>query len=242
MSRFQVHPLTCATLRKQGKAQILSAELAARVASVWQRECATRAEALVDAPIFNVTGFGSDGVRGHFVPYSWWIAQLRHPELREILRVQPGTVCALSFAGENLLFGRRSRHSTQDPGVWEPVPAGGIGPDARGAEGDVAAADQLRRELEEEMGLRADQIAHLQPFALVMDFETRVHDIVFELELDASELEIAARFRERGTREVSDYRAVPRASLAAWTREHADEMSPITPVLLDAHASWRSRS
>ena len=61
MSRFQVHPLTCATLHEEGKARILSAEIAARVVSVWQRECATRAEALVDAPIFNVTRFGFGG-------------------------------------------------------------------------------------------------------------------------------------------------------------------------------------
>jgi hypothetical protein len=182
VSRFQVHPITSAVLREDGEAQILPAELEARVASVWRRECAARAEAIEDAPIFNVTRFGADE-----------IAQLRHPELREILRVQPGTVCALSFFGDSLLFGRRSLNTTQDPGVWEPVPAGGIGPESCVEDGNASARLQLQRELEEEMGLCVDQIAHIRPFALVVDFETRVHDSPVQRSIGAGSIGVLCR-------------------------------------------------
>ncbi len=234
MNRFRVHPLTSVVLREEGKPQVLSAELEKRVESIWQSECAARAEPPIDSPIFNVTRCSGEQIVGHFVPYRRWIAQLRCPELREALRVQPGSVCGLSFAGGALLFGRRSEYTTQDPGAWEPVPAGGIGPDARGEDGKLSAVRQLLAELYEEINLSPDRVLRLAPFALVVDLETRVHDIVFELELDLSVEEAEAEFLGRTTREATAFRAVPRERISEWILAEGNPVAPITQALLEA--------
>jgi len=234
MSRFRVHPLSSVVLREEGEARALSAALEDRIESIWQSECASRAEPPVDAPIFNVTRFSGQQIVGHFVPYRRWIAQLRFPELRDALQVQPGSVCGLSFACGSLLVGRRSEHTTQDPGAWEPVQAGGIGVDARGEHGELSAARQILLELHEELNLSAERVVGIAPFALVVDLETRVHDIAFELEIDLSLEQVEVEFLDRTSTEVTALRGISRDRIHAWIRSEKDSLAPITASLLAA--------
>lgn len=242
MSRFRVYPLASVVLREEGEARVLSAALEDRIESIWQSECASRAEPPIDATIFNVTRISGQQVVGHFVPYRRWIAQLRRPELREALRVQPGSVCGLSFARGSLLFGRRSQDSTQDPGAWEPVPAGGIGPDARGPDGELSAERQLLVELHEEIHLSADRVARIAPFALIVDLETGVHDIAFELELDLSFEQAEAEFCDRTSLEITALRGVSRDRIRGWVLSEKDSLAPITAPLLAARGLGPSAS
>jgi hypothetical protein len=234
VSRFLVHPLTSIVLHEDGAARELSAELETLIDSIWQSECADRVSPPVDGLIFNVTQFDPGQIVGHFVPYRRWIAQLRRPELRDALGVQPGSVCALSFARGSLLVGRRSDHVTQDPGAWEPVPAGGIAPEARGADGELSAAVQILMELQEEVNLSSAHVVAMAPFALVVDRETGVHDIAFELDLDVSIEQVEQSFRKREKLEVDALRAVERDRISDWIESERDALAPITPALLGA--------
>jgi hypothetical protein len=239
MSRFQVHPLTSIAIVEDGEAQELSAEFEAHVEAVWQAERAARGEKLFDAQLFSLTHVDGSNLRGHFVPYRRFLAQLRRPELRDALGIQPCAVCALTFAQGALLFGRRSEHTTQDPGAWEPVPAGAIGVGARGEGNELSARKQLLEELQEEINLTSDHVTRMEPFALIIDLETGVHDIAFEILLDLSVAEAEALFRVRNTREVSALCGVARDDVSEWIRAAIEPVAPITHSLFEA---WRIES
>jgi len=182
----------------------IAPELAEAVADEWRQARAER-PALFDGPLFSVLSWDGAELVGAFMGYRHFVAQRRLPELRASLRIRPLAVSGLLECADGIVFGRRG-DTTQDAGLWELVPSGGI--DAA-PEGIVDPAAHLRREAAEELGLH--DLAVDPPFAAVEDEGSGVLDIamVARSPLDAAAILAAPRSAEYGELAVIAPAAVP---------------------------------
>ena len=130
---------------------------------VWEAERARRGDALHDGLIFSVSSISPHRIFGHFVPYRWLVAQRRRPDLAIQLGIRPLAVSGLLRCRDGVIFGARNRDSEQDPGCWELVPSGGVGPATNRPNGTLAPERQVIEELAEEVGLGPAQVAGIGP-------------------------------------------------------------------------------
>lgn len=101
-----------------------------------------------------------------------------------------GAVVVPSSDGPLLLWGKRSGEVMEYQGCWELTPAGGLEADylAPGTVVDYRA--QLLKELEEETGLGAKDVAQITTLGLVIDNRHQVVDICCRIDLSLSANEV----------------------------------------------------
>ena len=232
-----------------GERTPLPASLRARVDTLWNAEQARRERPLFDGALFSVDALDRSEhrlrVRGGFVAYRLWIAQLRDPALTPELAVRPLSVTGLLRVAEGLVFGRRSRDATQDPGAWELVPSGGIDASCRVVTGDGSARldprAQLLAELEEETGLVRSQVEAIRAGYLARtepDDPGELLDLAFALTaaIDQAELQrVFEKHRAASARpEYTGIAVVPDAEVPAFANpgREAGQLSPLTRALL----------
>ncbi len=210
----EVHPLAASfSIREVVDPAPPSKQVLAEIDSIWQRESLGARPKLHDGQIFNLTSYRDGAFEGCFVPFRRWLAQRSEPSLRSRLALRPLAVCALTICEERLIFGRRSDQVLQDPGVWELAPAGGLSGESRNLEGQVDPALQLLIELDEELAIKADQVEHMEAFALIDDKQEGVCEIAFRLELAPG-----SRCRQGGRGEYGEVAMVPEDELSTFLR------------------------
>ncbi|MCB1135292.1 MAG: NUDIX hydrolase [Chlamydiia bacterium] len=129
------------------------------VSALWNE----RPASVFDGELFCLHG---GGLQGGFVPYRYYWAKLRQPEL-------PYQLCALSVSGlvvcdGELLVGKRGASVSAYPEHYELVPSGGLERRAQqGARMDYI--QQLLWELEEEAGIASSRVVNVQPVGLYQD-------------------------------------------------------------------------
>jgi len=213
---FDVVPITSPfTVREVPLVADLPPEVLARIDTLWQAE-RLRRPGLEDGVHLSLDGREGSTITAHFVPYRWWIAQLREPALAPVLRIRPLAVSGLLRMGGGVVLGQRSREATQDPGAWELTPSGGIDEGARRSGQLISTEDQLVAELREELGVPADAVRALTPLAFVEDRQTAVCDMAFEMRLGIDDAELLRRFAGRDSDEYTELRVVPKDELQAF--------------------------
>ena len=204
-----------------------------RVAALWDAEKRRRGDELFDGRVFSIARLDESRIEGHFVPYSWFLAQLREPALHGVLKVRMLAVSGLLEISEGIVFGRRSEAMTQDAGLWELVPSGGVSPTARSQNAMISLHHQLVQELGEEVGIACDRDEQAKPFVLVEDDETHVADIGLYLSVDVGSKEVLARHRGLTEQEYDRLEIVPRQGLESFRRRHESRLAPVSAALLD---------
>jgi hypothetical protein len=121
---------------------------------------------------------------------------------------------------------------TQDAGLWELVPSGGIDtsevPD--GAELDYRA--QILTELHEEIGIGSDSVASIRPFCLVDDLDSHVLDIGLMMESPLSASAVLKIHREAATRDYDELRVVDRAEVDGFIQGEASQLVGVSAILI----------
>jgi hypothetical protein len=205
-----------------------------RIETLWDQEQARRGQALTNGRIFSLDRRGGATFTAWETQYKWWIAQRRDPGLFEALAVRPLAVSGVTRLADGLLFARRSGATTQDAGLWELAPSGGLDPTCRRPGGDLAAAWQLLNELEEELNISEGSLAGPpRAFAVMEDDIDHVVDIVFELNISQNSRQVDEIFRKMANREYTELGVVEERTAAAIFAQQSRPMSPASSALLE---------
>lgn len=158
----------------------LSEALEGLVRQQWQAGCEANPH-LYDGRVFHIDHFELPGrVFGRLLPYRYVYAQLTQPALRVALNLSPlGVQGIVTDASGRMLMGRRTRYVTQNPGGWEPVPAGSLDNTTLAPDGRLDWQHQLLKELKEETGIT--EVRHIEPLGLLAPMETGVWNVVARL-------------------------------------------------------------
>jgi len=222
-----------ATIEAVGEAPALPADLAAEIELLWQAEQERRGKTLFDGRILSAVEIGAERISGYVVEYRRFIAQKLRPGLFPALRVRPVAVSGLLRCADGILFGRRAEATTQDAGMWELAPSGGL--DANGLDGQSRAdlKAQIMAELREEVGLSPEKVFEVMPFCLVEDSESHVIDIGMRLEAPGLAAEaVLSGHRESASGEYSKLAVVAQANLAEFLARRSPGIVPVSQAIL----------
>ena len=182
--------------------------------------------AMFNGRVFSADRVSSDRVVGHWTDYKLGYAQIRRPELFAMLGVRPVAVCGVVRCRDGIVFGRRSASAVYQAGQWQCPPAGSI--ERRAGDGErVDLTAQLLAELEEELGLTADDVRSVRPLSAVEHPGSHVVDLGLAIETTRSGDEIVrSRRTAQGRAEYDGIVVVPPDRLDAQLGEWADGLVP----------------
>jgi len=168
-----------------------------------QRVAAQGGVVLFDGPMCRLESYGVDSATGHLMlalsrtSYKAFLGtNMTHPELAdqygpEALANPVGLSCALVSTEGNLLLGRRNEKVAYYPGRIHPF-AGAL---EERQPMDLFA--EVRRELEEELGLTEADIAEMACIGLIEDRSLRQPELVFRVCAKLGAAEMMARLDAR---------------------------------------------
>lgn len=207
-------------------------ELLARIDAIWTKEKAERGDTLFDAPLFDLHERDGATLRGAYVPYRYFVAQRRDPELRAQLNITPVGVAGILRVGDGLVLGRRDQASEIDAGRWESVPSGGLDDANRMDDGRVDARAQLLDELGEEVGLTPTDISSIRSLGMIHDGRDGVSELAFEMTTELDFDAIRAKHAALETEEYSEVRWLPLSEARAFLSGAPGGTTPVTDALL----------
>lgn len=210
----------------------LGADAPSAADELWAEAQAKQPGTLSDGSIFNVTGLDGSTIQGHFISYKIFFAYRQQPQLFPNLEVRPLAVTGVCHCAGGILFGKRSRRVTQDPGLWEFAPSGGIDSSSGGHHGNVDYGLQFAQEFTEETGLSAELISEIRPICVVEDASSHVFDIVAHLILSESSKEFERALASVRNDEYQELRVVKNGDVEDFIEEHLDHVAPLTRYLM----------
>lgn len=225
MSIIKSHRLDQDFTISLGAPWVVPPSIVPRVDEIWEFEKARRGIHLTNGQVYTLAEFRPDYILVHPSEYKYVLAQRRSSNLqREELGVQPLGVTGILVCADGVVLGRRGSGVTDDVGLWEPAPAGGLSiPDPR---------VQVLEELEEELGMAKSEVDLIKVCGLVEDVDSRVFDIIFRLETAATAEEVRAAFTSNGSDEFSDLAIVEFMKIPAFLDAHRNDLLPALWTML----------
>ncbi len=212
----------------------LDAELERRIEEIWRQEQTRRAAPLFDGELLSVVSLASARIETRPVAYRCFVAQRAVPSLFSHLKLRPLAVSGLMRCRDGVVFGRRAATSTQDAGLCELVPSGGVDRRALRPNGRVDVIGQLMAELREETGCSSAAVASAEPFLLVEDTASGVIDIGIDLVLDLDAAAVLAAHRASATDEYDELQIVPVSDLGRFVEDADRPLVEVSLALLRA--------
>lgn len=196
-----------------------------RVDEIWSSEKERRGDQLTNGRIYGLTEFRPNYLSIFPSEYRYVLARRRDPDLKnQGLNIRPLAVTGILLSADGLVLGRRGSGVTDDVGLWEPAPAGGL------SQNDPKA--QVLEELEEELGVAAATVASVEACGLVEDVESGVFDIIFRLETPATEQDIRSAYAARGSDEYAELAVVKPSDAQLFLEINHDLLLPaLLPML-----------
>ena len=201
------------------------------VDGLWQAEQKRRGRAIFNGWLLSAIESSSNRIVGRVVEYRHLIAQRARPELYDVLQVRPVAVSGLLECADGVVFGRRGDAVTQDPGLWELVPSGGLDASKVGA-GPINYLAQILTELHEEVGIGADSVSSVVPFCLVEGLESHVLDIGIAMASPLAADALVRLQRAVVSTEYEELRVVARGDLAEFMSREASELAEVSVALM----------
>jgi len=155
--------------------QSLSPLLEREIEKIWKIEVQNRK--MFNDPMLSYLSFNGKKILARVVEYKTYLAQIKKEDLYDDLRINPLCVSGITCFNSQVLVGRRSKGVTQDGGLWELCPSGGLTP-------HKTVKEQFLEELEEEAGIKCESVSALKPFVLVENQRSHVVDIGVEAVLN----------------------------------------------------------
>ncbi|MBZ0307058.1 MAG: hypothetical protein K8I82_13390 [Anaerolineae bacterium] len=221
------------TLHWQPDAPTFTQEQLAQVEEIW----AKRPMGMFNGGLFNhhETVFQNGNIRliGSYTEYKFYFAQRHGVDLG----LHPMGVSGLIEVEGHVVFARRSPHVTAYKNYFELVPSGGLDETTRRENGTVDVAAQIRDEFVEEVGLPAEVVREVQPFAVIYTPSERVYDVACVLTVSATPQTILNSLRQ--SIEYTAPVLVPRPMLKEWMQLHQQEILPTCRAILSA---WELQS
>jgi len=169
---------------------------------------------LFDGPVLSAISLTAERLELVRASYRHVVAARRSPRLNEFLRLRPLAVSGILTCPQGVVLGRRGGVVSQNAGLWELAPSGGVEYDAADVEPDFAA--QILKELREEIGLAPDHVRIGSSIGMIEVAESACIDMVIPLATDLSAEEIVAVHRALEGAEYSELRIAAPYELRGW--------------------------
>lgn len=137
---------------------------------------------LFNGKMLSFVSFIDGKLKGCFVDYKYYWAQLKSPKLKSVLKIKPIAISCSCTCQNKILLGKRSREVTGSPGCYELIPSGGISIDCL-QQGKIDLRKQALIELEEEAFISEKNVESCTPIALIKDIHTDLFEIYIEIKL-----------------------------------------------------------
>lgn len=226
------------TIKINGVLPKLSFDLENEVDRLWLAEQNRRGKAIFNGRIMSASTVSSNGIHGYIVEYRHLIAQRARPELFKDLQVRPVAVSGLFECADGIVFGLRSGSMTQDAGLWELVPSGGIdtskiNDDNRQQTTDnVDFLSQILTELHQEIGIKSSCVSSIKPFCLVDDTDSHVLDIGIAMESPLSADKVLRAHRLNATKEYDELRVVLHTDVSNFIKHESLRLVKVSEKLV----------
>lgn len=194
----------------------------AKIDHIWLKESAERN--LFNGAFLTALSFNQVQMKATFVPYKYYIAQLKDPSLKSLLNVIPVSISGLTFIGENVVFAKRSRYVTQFHNHYELAPSGGIDQECV-EENHINLSNQVKKELEEELGVKPRRVKSLKFFALIYDQKLESIDLCAEIRIHPFAM-------HANVMEYSQIITVPASEVAEFVKIENEQFVPLSLLLL----------
>ena len=201
------------------------------VEALWQMEQTRRGAAVFNSSLLSAVESSSQQIVGRVVEYRLLVAQRARPELYDVLQVRPVAVSGLLECADGIVFGRRAATVTQDAGLWELVPSGGLDA-SKFVPGEVDYRDQILLELHEEVGVGLESLSSARPFCLIEGIESHVLDIGIAMMSPLAGDALVRMHHVAGSLEYEELRVVARAELAEFMRREAANLVEVSAALI----------
>jgi len=210
---------------KVGRNLEYSAAVIARVDEIWTIEKEERGDRLTNGNVFHLADYNTDSIRIQPTEYRYVLARRRDPSLIEKgLKIRPLAVTGILFCDDGLVLGRRGANVSDDNGLWEPAPAGGL------AQPDPMM--QVLEELEEELGIVESEVVSAVPCGLVEDELSGVFDIVFRLETGMTGHDVRVAFASTSGSEHMELAFVQTPDIETFLLINREHLLPALPSML----------
>jgi hypothetical protein len=234
---FVVHELTAAPrVQVTRPMPDLPPTLDAEVERLWRIACervaAGGAGALFNGRVFSADTIQPDLITGHLTEFRRIVAQMEQPALFDALGVRPLAVCGVLHCADGVVFGRRHTGAVYQADMWQLPPAGSVDSHAVGADGGVALGRQLLSELQEELGLRPDDVHTPVPLCVIEHPGSHVCDLGMALRSELAGEAIRAAHAGCGNGEYPTLRIVPIADLPEFLGDAGEAVVPPAPIFL----------
>jgi hypothetical protein len=218
---------TAITIDPKGQDKDLPESIQQAIATCWEEQQQRCQGQLFNGWLFSVTDDAEKTLRGHFVPYSWYIAWQHNSIVRAQLPLCPLGISGITYAGDVVLIGRRSMTVAYYAGAYEFVPSGAV--DSASLCADGASIDLIglfQRELAEEAGIPAGAIEAIEPLAVVRDQQNHTIEICAALRVT----QVALQAAQPEVLEYSELQALPSSVMMAFLAKQKNTV-PLTLYL-----------
>ncbi len=212
----------------------LSLAVEAEVETFWEAAQARTGGVLFNGRVFTADVISPKCLSGHMTEYRRIVAQIASPALHAALNLRPLAVCGIVRCTDGVVLGRRSMQAGYAPGIWQLPPAGNVDAGAVDADGRIDLKQQMFRELEEELGVRSDDVINMQALCLIEHPDSHILDFGFliDLRLNAAGL-LAAHAAASDRREYDPLTVIPTERLVERLIALEDQLMPTAWLFVD---------
>jgi len=231
VTRPIVHPLAGKVRVQVHRAMPeLPAALDAEVERLWQLASARMARGRA-GPLFNGRVISAERITpalitGHLTEFRRVVAQYEQPALFGELGLRPLAVSGVLCCTDGVVIGRRNMDAVILPGMWQLPPAGSVDASVVAEDGSVDLQQQLRLELQEELGLPPDCIDAPRTLCVAEHPVTRVSSVGMQIRTTLDAGAVLAAHRTGGNAEYAPLKVVPWAELPRFIAQLGDRLVP----------------
>ncbi len=205
---------------------VLSDAVETAVNDLWKEGKQQHGGMLFNGKMLVFSSFEEGKLKGSFIEYKYYRAQLTQPSLNSALNIKPIAISCSCIYKNEILIGRRSESVTGFPGCFELVPSGGISVESLKL-GRIDLAKQALIELEEEATIPDEWVTSCLPVELIYEISTSTFEIYMEIKLHER-----GEVKTRNNKEYSMLQWMPLSELWALAEKEKESFVPLSLYLI----------
>lgn len=201
----------------------LSDDKASLIERIWQSELKAN-PFLFNGQLFSAQAYDKNKLTGAFVPFKYFIAQVRKSTLKSALKIRPVGISGLTLLGDNVMIGKRAPFVTQYPNCYELAPSGSVD-DECVVDHEIDLQALVKKELLEEVGIEAKRVKSIRFFILAHDKKTDLIDLCALIKVQSFVLQSRSG-------EYSQLMTIPKSELSYFVAQNKMHFVPLSLLLL----------
>lgn len=188
---------------------------------------------LFDGSILSCISDSSNKITSVIDNYRFFFSKRIQPGLLEKIQIMPIAVSGIMECRDGFVFGMRAKFTTQDAGLLELVPSGGLDASTIKSNDRFDFKQQLLTELYEEIGVNQNMVSTITPFCYVIDNDALVLDIGIYMYSDVSQEVILDCFTKAHSFEYESIIFIPRNKILNFITIERKKISSISVAIME---------